>query len=233
MVAEAKRIFISGMGGELGTLVAQRLESEPGIAAIVGCDLDPPRARLRRAAFDLVDTSDGNATSALVRAVEPTHLVHLGVYEPDARSTPAMAARRNEIGALHVLGAAAQGRALRGIVVRSGLEVYGRRRGSPMCPDESVGSTPTPPFGCQLEAIEDAAVTAGRDAEVPVTRLRFAPVLGAHVPSPLGRLLRLWAVPVSAIADPPFALCHIADAAAAVVKALDDGVPGAINIAGA
>jgi len=58
-------------------------------------------------------------------------------------------------------------------------------------------------------------------------------VVGAHVPSPLGRVLRLRASPVSATSDPPFSLLHPDDAAAAVVAALRDGVQGPVNVAGA
>ncbi len=221
------------MGGELGTLVAQRLETAGWVGSILGLDIDPPRARLRRAEFHLIDPSDRAATISLVRTAEATHVVHLGVYEPDARSSPAVAAERNQLGALHVLGVAAERSSLKGIVVRSGLEVYGRRRGTPICPDESVPPRPTTPFGAQLVGIEQAAVAAGHHAEVPVTLLRLAPVVGAHVPSPLGRLLRLRAVPVSAVSDPPFSLCHPDDAADAIVAALQDGVQGPVNVAAA
>jgi len=233
VVGNPARVLISGMGGELGTLVAQRLETTDWVGSIVGLDIEPPRARLRRAEFHLIDPTDRVTTTALVRRAEATHVAHLGVYEPDARSSPAVAAERNQLGALHVLGAASERSSLKGIVVRSGLEVYGRQRGVPICPDESVLPRPSTAFGSQLLGIEQAAVAAGHEAEVPVTLLRLAPVVGAHVPSPLGRLLRLWAVPVSAMSDPPFSLCHPDDAADAIVAALRDGVHGPVNVAGA
>ncbi len=231
-MAEPVRVLISGMGGEHGTRVAQLLDAAPWVDELVGFDLDPPRSRLRRATFHLIDPTERARAAGLVRFVDPTHVVHLGVYEPWSRSTPAQAERRNALSALHVLGAAAEGRSLRAIVVRSGLEVYGRGRHTPLCPDETVPLRPTSPFGRQLVAIEEAALAAGRDAEVPVTRLRFASVIGAHVPNPLGRLLRLSAVPVSALADPPFTLCHLEDAAQTVVSAVQSGVDVALNVAG-
>lgn len=226
------RVLISGMGGEHGTRVAQMLDASDWVDELIGFDLDPPRSRLRRATFHLVDPTDRVRTAALVRSVDATHVIHLGVYEPWSRSTPAEAEARNAASALHVLGAAAEGRSLRAIVVRSGLEVYGRSRGTPLCPDETVPTRPTSSFGRQLLAVEEAALQAGTAAEVPVARLRFASVIGAHVPNPLGRVLRLNVVPVSAFADPPFTLCHIEDASMAVVAALRAEVHAALNIAG-
>ena len=60
----------------------------------------------------------------------------------------------------------------------------------------------------------------------------MAPVAGSHVPSPLGRLLRLPVVPVPALADPAFQLLHQEDAARAMVEALLRGVDGPFNVVG-
>jgi nucleoside-diphosphate-sugar epimerase len=80
--------------------------------------------------------------------------------------------------------------------------------------------------------IDPTAVELGRRHDVPVTALRMAPVCGARVPSPIGRLLRLPAITVPALADPPFALLHPGDAARAVVAALRTGWDGPLNVAG-
>ena len=55
-------------------------------------------------------------------------------------------------------------------------------------------------------------------------------MLGPHVPSPLGRLLRLPAVPFSALADPPFAVLRDADAAQALVAAARVGLAEPVNV---
>jgi UDP-glucose 4-epimerase len=62
--------------------------------------------------------------------------------------------------------------------------------------------------------------------------LRLAPVVGSHVPSPLGRLLRLPVVPVPALADPAFVLLHQEDAARAMVEAVLRDVDGPVNVVG-
>ncbi len=224
------RVLISGMGGELGTRVATLLERESWVGAISGIDIDPPRGRLRRSEFHRFEPGDRRRTVRIVREFEPEVVLHLGVYEPHARSTPAAAAARNQSVAVSVLGAATDCRSLQAVVVRSGIEVYGRRRGSPVRPDESVAPDPTTAFGHQLLGVEQIATDAARAAEVPLTLLRLAPVLGAHIPSPLGRLLRLPVMPVNMLADPAFTLLHVDDAARAVLVAARAQVNGPLNI---
>jgi nucleoside-diphosphate-sugar epimerase len=117
-----------------------------------------------------------------------------------------------------ILGAAAECPSLERIVVRSGIEIYGRNRHSLTRPDESVAPDPTSEYGRMVERIESVAEAVARRIGVAVGALRLAPVLGPHVPSPLGRLLRQPVVPFSILADPPFAVVEDADAARAFVR---------------
>lgn len=226
------RVLLTGMGGELGTRVANLLEAMGSVDRIVGMDLDPPRRRITRAEFHRIDPREHRKAVELVREVDPEVVVHFGVYEPNARSSPAAARIGTAASAVSVLGAAAKSPSLRHIIVRSGIEVYGRARGSADRPDESAPVAPTSPFGHSLAHVETVAVEAGRLAGVPVTCLRYAPVVGPSFPSPLGRYLRLPVVPVSACGSRPFSLLHQEDAAAAVVAALGARYDGPINVAG-
>jgi UDP-glucose 4-epimerase len=226
-------VFISGMGGELGTRVAALLEEQPWVDEVVGFDIDPPRGRLRRAVFHRADPRDRRRVIALVAEADPHIVFHLGVYEPNARATPSSAVERTDAAALGVLGAAVDGRSLEAIVVRSGIEVYGRRRGAASRPDEDVAPAPSSVFGRVLARTEQVAREAARAAGVPATLLRLAPVLGKHVPSPLGRYLRLPVVPVELLGDPTFVLLHLQDAADAVIAAARSGVDGPVNVVGA
>ena len=227
-----RRILLTGMGGELGTRVTGLLEDDDTIEALVGIDLDPPRGRIPRAEFHRFDPEDRARTVAVVRDLEPTGVLHLGVYEPGARIAARRAPLVSELAALAALGAAAQSPSLDRMVIRSGIEVYGRPRRGPHKPDETVTPAPTTPWGRALVQVEETAVDAARAADVPLTILRFAPVVGPHIPSPLGRILRLPAVPLSVVADPPFSLLHQDDAAAAAVRALDAGLEITANVVG-
>lgn len=224
------RLLVTGMGGELGTRVAQILEARSDVESIVGIDIDPPRRRLSRSTFLRINPRDHGRLVEAVTEAQPTVVVHLGIFEPHARLGPTAARAATESMGLAVLGAAAECPSLERIVVRSGIEVYGRRRNGPTRPDESVPPQPTTGFGTSLLQVEGLASSAGGAAGVPVTALRFAPLVGPHFPSPLGRYLRLPMVPVSLTGDRPFVLLHQEDAAVAIVSAVDRGPDGPVNV---
>lgn len=226
------RVLVTGAAGELGYRVTTILEDDRSVEALAAVDLRPPVRRFRRAELTVLDPRDRRKLVAAVRRFAPTAIVHLGIDEPDARSTPAVAAERTQTATLAVLGAAADLGGLDRIVVRSGLEVYGRGPGMVSVPDEDVAPDPRTAFGRSLVDVERVAVATGHSADVPVASLRLAPVQGPGMPSPLARLLRLVVVPVDAMADPTFSLVHVDDAAAAVVVALRARHHGPLNVVG-
>ena len=225
------------MGGELGSLVAAQLEAEPWVGALVGIDVDPPRRRLRTAEFHLLQPSQRERIVDVVTKFNPHVVINLSVWEPDARAGLAHARQFTADATTAVVGAAAECPALESMVVRSGIEVYGRARNTPTRPTERTPLDPTTEYGRMLANIERSAREVGTRVGLAVGKLRLAPVLGKHVPSPLGRLLRQPVVPFSALADAPFAVVQDHDAARAFVEAarlrLDEPVnvvaPGAIT----
>ncbi|HEX6312151.1 MAG TPA: NAD-dependent epimerase/dehydratase family protein [Acidimicrobiia bacterium] len=226
------RVLITGLGGELGTRMAQLLEARDDITDIAGVDIVPPRRRLRRSQFHRIDPRDRDRLVDFVTDFAPTAVAHYGVYEPDSRVGQREAAELTEACTVAALGAATRTGALERVVVRSGLEVYGRGGGRPLVPDESVFPAPTTAYGRTCLDVETAAVALGRHHDVPVAAIRLAPVVGSHVPSPLGRLLRLPAVPVPAFDDPAFCLLHQHDAARVMIAALVRGYDGPLNVVG-
>jgi UDP-glucose 4-epimerase len=226
------RVLVTGMGGELGTRVAQLLEARDWATEIVGVDFVPPRRRLRRAEFRRIDPRDRDRLRRFVEEYAPHVVAHFGVYEPASRMTPASARDRTEAcTTATLLGAAATG-ALEYLVVRSGLEVYGPPTARVSVPDEHAVPAPTTGYGRSLLEVEAAARGVALRTGIPVGALRYAPVVGSHVPSPLGRLLRLPVVPVGAFSDPPFSLLHPDDAAHAMVVALEHRLDGPCNVVG-
>lgn len=225
-------MLITGLGGELGTALARRLESDESIERIVGVDLYPPRRRLLRSEFHRIDPRDEVGMRRIIAREEPTVLVHLGVYEPYSRSSPTSARERTEAGTKLAVEAAEATGSLEHIVLRSGIEVYGRGRGAPLRPDELVDPAPTCDFGAFMLDAELVCRRGGARANVPVTALRFATIMGPHVPSPLGRLLRLPVVPFAALGDPAFSVTHTDDVASSFVAAIAARYDGPVNIVG-
>ena len=232
-----QRVLVSGMGGELGSRVAALLEQEPWVGTLEGIDADPPRRRLHRARFHRIVPGQHERTVEVITRFNPHVVVHVAVWEPHSRATPAIARRLTDDAATSILGAAAECRALESIVVRSGIEIYGRARNSATRPDERAPIDPTTDYGEMVAGIEATAQRIGERIGVTVGLLRLATVVGPHIPSPLGRLLRAPMVPFSAVANPPFALVLDHDAALAFVAAarlrlnepLNIVAPGAIT----
>jgi UDP-glucose 4-epimerase len=226
------RVLVTGMGGELGTRVAQLLEARDDVDEIMGVDFVPPRRRLRRSEFRRIDPRERERLETFVEEFAPEAIAHFGVYEPASRMSPRRAAERTHAATVGALKAAARAGNLQRVVVRSGLVVYGRGHGRALVPDESAPLAPTTEYGRSCLEVETVAKGLGGRLDIPVSALRMATVVGPHVPSPLGRVLRLPAVPVPALADPPVSLLGQDDAARSMVEALMRGHDGALNIVG-
>ena len=225
-------ILVTGMGGELGTRVAQLLEERSWATDIVGVDFVPPRRRLRRAEFRRIDPRERDKLAQFVSDYAPHVIAHFGVYEPASRMTPRSAIERTDLCTIATLSAAARAGQLEYVVLRSGLEVYGPRDYHATVPDEDVMPAPRSSYGVSLLEAEGVGAGLRTRHGVGVCALRYAPVLGSHVPSPLGRLLRLPAVPVPAFSDPPFSVLHPDDAATAMVRAIEVRYDGPLNVVG-
>ncbi len=115
-------------------------------------------------------------------------------------------------------------------MVRSGIELYGRGKGSLTRPAEDAPIRPTSDYGQTIADIEAIAASVAERVGVTVGAVRLASVLGPHVPSPLGRLLRMPAVPFSAAVDPPFAVIEHNDAARALVAAARNQLAEPVNV---
>ncbi len=229
-MAAGRRVLVSGMGGDLGSRVAVALEQEDWVGDLLGIDVDPPRRRLYRAEFHLITPVEHDRIVEMITAFNPHVVVHISVWEPHSRANPAAARQLTDDSATSILGAAAECRALESLIVRSGTEIYGRAHGSPTRPDESAAIDPTCEYGEMLAGIERTANSIGRRIGVSVAAIRMGTVLGPHVASPLGRVLRMPAVPFSVLADPPFAVVEDVVVAKAFVAAAERRLAEPVNV---
>jgi UDP-glucose 4-epimerase len=182
------------------------------------------------AEFHLLQPSQRDRIVEVVTSFNPHVLINLSVWEPDARAGLAHARQFTADATTAIVGAAAECPALESMVLRSGVEVYGRSHGTPTRPTEECPLDPTTEYGRMLANIERSARDVGRRVGIAVGKLRLAPVLGKHVPSPLGRLLRQPVVPFSLLADSPFAVIEDGDAARAFVAAAARRLDEPLNI---
>lgn len=206
------------------------LEEEPWVDSLLGVDADPPRRRLKRTTFRRVALNRTDAVSQIILDYDPHVIVHLGVWEPNARLSPDEAERTTSDVGRAVFDAAHQSPSLEAVVLRSGLEVYGTRSHSPLQPNDFTTPAPISQYGRMLHFLERQAADLRAARGVTVANLRLASVLGAHVPSPLGRLLRLPAVPFLLPSDPAFTVIEDHDAALAFRLAASHRFDGNINV---
>ncbi len=227
---KTRRVLITGMGGELGSLVASMVERTEWAGEILGFDVDPPRRLLSRSRFVRVKPHEHDRIETLIHDFNPHVLLHVGVWEPAARLATSEAKECTELVAKAVFDAAHQCESLETVVVRSGIEIYGPASYSPGIAVESSPIAPNTTYGHMCKTIEDQATDLRTSRGVNVCILRLAPVLGAHVPSPLGRLLRLPAIPYYGVGNPIFCVVEDHDAATAFIQAAQRDADGVVNI---
>jgi UDP-glucose 4-epimerase len=218
------------MGGELGSLVATLLEDESWVGEIEGLDTNPPRRRLKRSTFHLIEPFQHSRTSEIISDFNPHVIIHLGVWEPHARLNTHEAKIHSDELAHAVFDAAKGIPALESFVVRSGVEVYGTHGHWPRLPDEQSGLDPQSTFGHMLVSLEQQASATAMVRGTSIATLRLGTVIGPHVPSPLGRLLRLPAVPYNPFGNPQFSVIGDLDAATAIIAAARHQAHGIANI---
>lgn len=218
------------MGGELGSLVASLVEASDWAGDILGFDVDPPRRLLRRSRFVRVAPHERDRIADLIETFNPHVILHVGVWEPHARLATDDAREFTEVVAKAVFDAAHQAESLETAVVRSGIEIYGAATHSPGIAVETTPIAPDTVYGHMCALIESQAVELRTARGVNVCTLRLAPVLGAHVPSPLGRILRLPVVPYHGARNPVFCVVEDRDAANAFIQAADRDADGTVNI---
>ncbi|MFM2115842.1 MAG: hypothetical protein RI908_1583, partial [Actinomycetota bacterium] len=152
-----QKVLVTGCGGELGSLATSMLEEETWVGQILGVDADPPRRRLRRTDFRRIALNRTAAVSQIILDFDPHVIVHLGVWEPNARLSPEEAERTTSDVGRAVFDAAHQAPSLEAVVVRSGLEVYGTRSHAPLTPTDTTNPAPASRFGRMLQFLERQA----------------------------------------------------------------------------
>lgn len=225
------RIAIVGMGGDIGTGIALRLDRDVD-NSLLGIDMEPPRRRVRNVTFHRVEPEDVERRTSLLVEFDPQVLIHAGIYEPHSRSNPAAAQRRTRATTESVFAAAVAAPSLEHVVMRSSIDVYGRHRPMADPVTEDAPLEPTSRFGRIVADAEGVAGEFAHATDVPVTILRFAPIVGPYIPSPLGRYLRLPVVPVGIPFEGPVQLIHIDDVHDAFAAAVRARRGGAFNIVG-
>ena len=228
-------MLITGVGSQVGSLLAAQLERDPDVEYVAGLDMRRPKLPLEHTEFIDADIRDPQ----IGRVIPPTGVDTI-VHEQIVRQPgPRMSSRAmhdiNVIGTLQLLAACERVPTLRTIVVRGSAGVYGAEPQAPQFFNEEM-ATLFPlrtRFQRDVAEIENYFETySRRHANVSCTMLRYQPAIGPGVRTQITRYLSQPVCPTYMGFDPRIQLVHIDDALEALVAAVRNPVHGAVNVAG-
>jgi UDP-glucose 4-epimerase len=230
-----RRVLITGVGSQVGSLLAARLESDPEVEHVAGLDTRPPKVALERTEFIEADIRDPE----IARLIPPTGADTL-VHEQIVRQPgPGMGSRAmhdvNVMGTLQLLAACEHVPSLRTIVVRGSAGIYGAEPHAPQFfKEEMTRMYPMRTrFQRDVAEIENYFETyARRHSGVSCTMLRYQPAIGPGLRTQITRYLSQPVCPTYMGFDPRIQLVDIEDALDAIVAAVRNPVEGAVNVAG-
>jgi UDP-glucose 4-epimerase len=231
----SRRILITGLSSDLGGRLAQALEQDRSVEAVIGIDTEDPRHELQRTEFVRVHTDQALVRRIIVAAGIDTLIDTRLVADPLLASLQS-AREVNVLGTRSVLAACSgSGSPVRKLVFKSSAHYYGFESGAPAFLGEDMVPARPPSTVIQRDIIEaEAAVgefAAAAAAGVTVTVLRLADPIGPEVRGSHLSLLGLPVIPSMLGFDPRWQLIHYEDVIGALVHAVRHDLPGTYNAA--
>ena len=230
----SKRILITGLSTFWGGRLAQALERDGSVEAIVGVSPDDPTCQLERTEFVRVGLHHA-LLRRIVDAAEIDTVIDTRLVD-DSRGTDARTAHEaNVIGTTNILAACGgPDSPVRKVVFKSSAHYYGCERDDPAFFTEAM-ARPHPPRTRLASDIVDAEQAvrgfAERNPDVTVTVVRFANALGADLRTSHTALLELPAIPSILGFDPRYQFIHEDDLVGVLRLAAERDLPGVYNAA--
>jgi UDP-glucose 4-epimerase len=235
LVAEGRRVLITGIAGQLAGSVARALEARDDVTEIIGVDVREPRADLERTEFVRADLRNP-LVARVITASEVDTVLHMATTAaPSAAGGRARMKELNVIGAMQLLAACQKAPSLRRLVLKSTTAVYGSAHDDPALFREDQHAGRPPPHGFAKDASEIEGYTrsfARRRADVDVTTLRFANFLGGSIRGAFDSLFSLPVIPTVMGFDPRLQFVHEEDGVAILERAVTGDHRGTFNVAG-
>jgi UDP-glucose 4-epimerase len=230
-----RRVLITGVGSHLGTLLAQRLERDPEVEAVVGIDTRRPKTGLDRTELHDADIRDPGVAK-LIAAAAPDTVVHNKIVrQPGPGMSPRAMHDVNVIGSLQLIAACERARSIEAVVIRGSAGIYGAEATAPQFLTEDM----TRLFPLRTRFQRDVAeienyfeAYARRRPHVTCTMLRYQPAIGPSLETQITRYLSQSACPTYLGFDPRIQLVHQEDAIDALLATIANPVPGPVNVAG-
>ncbi len=230
------RVAVTGAGGSIGRLALPRLLASDRIGHVLALDLSEPDPAHDKLGFAPLDLSRSGAVDELTRALREAHIgcvVHLAFFSKPIRDA-AFAHEVEAVGTGKVLAACAAAK-VRALVMSSSTFVYGASPHHPNFLTEDRPLVPHPQSRFVADRIEAEQQVRAYRASHPQMRsvvLRFAPIVGPGVDTPVTRYLGRPVAPVALGHDPLVQCVHEDDVAEAILLAVLSKRSGDFNVCG-
>ena len=229
-----RRVLITGLSTYWGGRLAQALESDPAIEAIVGVSPADPTLELTRTEYVRVGTQHA-LLKRIVRAARIDTVIDTRLIVDSAAAPSRTAHENNVIGTMNVLAACGgPGSPVRKVVFKSSAHFYGCERDDPAYFSESMHRPHPPRTPIEKDIVEaERAVRAfsERNRGVTVTVLRFVNGLGPDLATSHSALLSLPVVPSILGFDPRYQFIAEDDISGVLEHATRHDLPGIYNAA--
>ena len=234
-LGQSRRVLITGLSTYWGGRLAQALERDPEIEAIIGVDSHDPTRELERTEFVRVGTQHA-LLRRIVEAAEIDTVVDTRLVVDSITTSQRNAHENNVIGTMNVLAACGGPESsVRKFVFKSSAHYYGTAQDDPAFFTEAMPRPHPPRTPIERDIVEaEGAVAdfADKSDDVRVTILRFANVLGPDVRTSHTALFDMPVVPTIFGFDPRYQFVHEDDVVGALLHAVSHDLPGIYNVAG-
>jgi UDP-glucose 4-epimerase len=228
-------VLVTGVSRYLGGRFARLLTAEPSVGRVIGIDVIPPPHDIGSVEFVRADIRNP-MIARIINQAEVDTVVHMNVI-----ATPLSAGGRvsqkeiNVIGTMQLLAACQKAPSIRRLVVKSSGAVYGSSPRDPAMFAEDMGPKALPRAGFGKDSVEVEGYVRGfsrRRADVEVSMLRLANIVGPGLRTGLTDYLTLPVVPIPLGYDARLQLIHENDALRALLLATLGAPVGIVNVAG-
>ncbi|GAC1409248.1 MAG: NAD-dependent epimerase/dehydratase family protein [Actinomycetota bacterium] len=230
-----QRILITGVSRFLGGRLAQRLEQDANVSAIIGVDTEEPSVDLARTEFIRADIRNPLIVKVL-QATEVDTVVHAAVIATPGRvGGRANMKEINVIGTMQLYAACQKAESLKRVVMKSSTSIYGSEPGDPGIFTEEMAPRSQPRTGYAKDSVEVenyGRAFGRRRPDVTLTILRFANFIGPLIDTPLTRYFSFPIVPTAMGFDPRLQFLHEDDAIEILYRAATQDHPGTFNASG-
>jgi len=234
----SRRILITGLSTYWGGRLAQELEADPEVEAIVGVDTKEPTRELERTEYVRVGSQHA-LLRRIVQAAEIDTVIDTRLAVDSGFGSPRAIHENNVLGTMNILaacsGSSREPSPVRKVVFKSSAHYYGAERDDPAFFTERMRRPHPPRTRIEADVVEaERAVHAfaERHSDVTVSTLRFVNGLGPGLSTSHSHLFDLPVVLAILGFDPRYQFIHADDIVGALMHAVRVELDGTFNVAG-